>query len=54
MTLTWASKGNTGDPERQTQNSGPETSVKEDEVSQKEGIMSFQEVGLSHSSDEVP
>jgi hypothetical protein len=53
MTLTLASKGNTGDPGRKLSIQVPETSgKKKSEVSQKEGLLSSQEVGLDHSSDE--
>jgi hypothetical protein len=54
MTLTQALKENMGDPERRTCYQVSEMSVKKKrhEVSQKEGVISFQEVGPDHSSEE--
>lgn len=56
MTLTQALKENIGDPERRTycrHLTRASKKKEEDEVSQKGETISFQEVGLDHSSDEV-
>ena len=55
MTLTQALKENMGDPERRTQyQSGNERRKKKTVMAHgRRDNLSFQEVGLSHSSDEV-
>ena len=54
MTLTQALKENMGDPGRENLCGLSDTSPKEREVSRRSDVTSSQEVGLSHSSDEVP
>jgi len=54
MTLTQALEENMGDPGRENLCGLLDTSPKEREVSRRMYGASFQEVGLSHISEEVP